>query len=101
MRIDAHQHFWRLDRGDYGWLTPALGTLYRDRLPDALHPLLRAAGIEATVLVQAAPTEAETRYLLDIATAVPWVAGVVGWTELASPGVRDTLRALASHPKLV
>ena len=23
--IDAHQHFWRVDRGDYGWLTPALG----------------------------------------------------------------------------
>ena len=24
LRIDAHQHFWRLDRGDYGWLTTAL-----------------------------------------------------------------------------
>jgi L-fuconolactonase len=28
--IDAHQHFWRLDRGDYGWLTPALGSIHRD-----------------------------------------------------------------------
>jgi hypothetical protein len=23
MRIDAHHHLWTLDRGDYGWLTPA------------------------------------------------------------------------------
>ena len=22
MQIDAHQHFWRTGRGDYGWLTP-------------------------------------------------------------------------------
>lgn len=22
LRIDAHQHFWQLSRGDYGWLTP-------------------------------------------------------------------------------
>ena len=37
--IDAHQHFWRLDRADYGWLTPALGALYRDFGPDDLAPL--------------------------------------------------------------
>ena len=30
MRIDAHQHFWSLARGDYGWLTPALGPIHRD-----------------------------------------------------------------------
>jgi L-fuconolactonase len=36
-RIDAHQHFWRLDRGDYGWLTPDLPTIYRDFTP----PILR------------------------------------------------------------
>jgi L-fuconolactonase len=33
VRIDAHQHYWRIDRGDYGWLTPALGAIYRDFLP--------------------------------------------------------------------
>ena len=36
-RIDAHQHFWRLDRGDYGWLTPALGPIHRDFTPDNIH----------------------------------------------------------------
>ena len=52
--IDAHQHFWRLDRGDYGWLTPALQPLYRDYLPAELAPALQRAGIHSTILVQAA-----------------------------------------------
>ena len=59
MRIDAHQHFWRLSRGDYGWLNPAAGPLFRDYEPGHLAPLLEQAGVGATVLVQAAPTEAE------------------------------------------
>ncbi|MDN3721656.1 hypothetical protein QW131_27020 [Roseibium salinum] len=33
-RIDAHQHFWKLERGDYGWLTEDMGPLYRDYLPE-------------------------------------------------------------------
>lgn len=33
MTIDAHQHFWRLTREDYKWLTPDLSTLYRDFMP--------------------------------------------------------------------
>ena len=61
--IDAHQHFWRLDRGDYGWLTPALAPIFRDFGPDDLVPILSRHRIERTILVQAAPTVEETRYL--------------------------------------
>jgi len=43
--IDAHQHFWRLDRGDYGWLTPESEAIYRDYLPDDLAPQLKRAGV--------------------------------------------------------
>jgi L-fuconolactonase len=94
MRIDAHQHFWKLDRGDYGWLTPALEPLYRDFLPEHLAPHLEGAGISATILVQAAPTEAETRFLLGIARETPFVAGVVGWVDLTAPDAPDRLAAL-------
>jgi len=45
MRIDAHQHFWSLERGDYHWLTPALDSLYRDFGPGDLQPLLARNGI--------------------------------------------------------
>jgi L-fuconolactonase len=45
-------------------------------------------GIEGTILVQAAPTEAETMFLLDIAENAEVVRGVVGWTDFdAADGV--------------
>jgi predicted TIM-barrel fold metal-dependent hydrolase len=56
LRVDAHHHVWRLDRGDYGWLTPALATIYRDFGLTDMEPLLASAGIHATVLVQARAT---------------------------------------------
>jgi L-fuconolactonase len=102
MRIDAHQHFWRVSRGDYGWLTPAAHpAICRDFGPDDLAPLMRAAGVGRTVLVQAAPTAAETAFLLTIATATPFVAGVVGWADLAASDAPVKIEALASDPKLL
>jgi len=93
-QVDAHQHFWRLARGDYGWLTPGLHTLHRDYQPADLEPLLDKHGIQRTVLVQAAPTVAETRYLLDLADAWPVVGAVVGWVDMATHDVAEQLAAL-------
>ena len=100
-RIDSHQHFWRLERGDYGWLTPALEAIHRDYLPEDLAPLLARAGVSSTILVQAAPTEAETRFLLDLARAHEFVAGVVGWVDFESEAAAASIAALATDPKLV
>jgi L-fuconolactonase len=101
MRIDAHQHFWRLDRGDYGWLTRELGPIYRDFGVDDLRPNLAGAGISGTVLVQAAPTEAETEFLLEVADGSGGlVRGVVGWVDFEAPDVRRRLERLARHPLL-
>jgi L-fuconolactonase len=99
-RVDAHQHFWRLSRGDYGWITPDLGVLYRDFGPADLAPLLAGAGIGATVLVQAAPAVAETRFLLHTAAATTFVAGVVGWVDMAAPGAPEAIAELARDPYL-
>jgi len=100
-RIDAHQHFWRIARGDYAWLTPALGAIYRDFNPDDLAPHLAAHGIAASILVQAAPTPAETAFLLDLADKTPFVAGVIGWSEFAAPDAAATIARLAARPLLV
>jgi L-fuconolactonase len=101
-RIDAHQHFWQLARGDYGWLTPALAPIYRDYGPVDLRPHLARCGIARTVLVQAAPTEAETRHLLDLAARSDGlVAGVVGWVDMEAPDAPVRIAALASDPRLV
>jgi len=102
MRIDAHQHFWRLARGDYGWLTTEdFPGLYRDFGPSDLASLLDAASIERTVLVQAAPTAAETAYLLELAAATPFVAGVVGWTDLEASDAPGAIESTAANPKLL
>jgi L-fuconolactonase len=92
---------WTLSRGDYGWLTPELVPIYRDfRLPD-LAPHLAAAAIEGTILVQAAPTEAETMFLLDIAESAELVRGVVGWTDFNAPDGAARIDALAARNLLV
>lgn len=101
MRIDTHQHFWKLERGDYGWLTPELAPLYRDFLPDDLKPLLDAAQLDATIAVQAADSEAETEFLLQLADSHDWIIGVVGWVDLEAETARASLSRLAAHPKLI
>ena len=99
--IDAHQHFWRIERGDYGWLTPKLGPIYRDFLPADLAPILARLDIGATILVQAAPTVAETEFLLAVAKAVPFVAGVVGWVDFDAPDAPEVIDRLAMDRNLV
>lgn len=99
--LDAHQHFWTLARGDYGWLTPKDATLYRDFGPEDLWPQMQAAGITQTILVQAAETEAETEHLLDIAARTGFVAGVVGWLDMLAPDFAARLDAFRTRPKWV
>lgn len=98
--LDAHHHLWTLKRSDYGWLTPDLTALYRDFLPVDLAPLLAAAGVSGTVLVQAAPSEDETRFLLDLAREWPMVRAVVGWTDMTSAATPQRLEQLARDPAL-
>jgi L-fuconolactonase len=102
MRIcDAHQHYWRRARGDYGWL-PRGGVLDRDFLPQHLAPANQAAGVVATVAVQAAPTVAETDFLLELAGgASNGIAGVVGWAPLERPDGVDVLAERAGRGPLV
>ena len=101
MKIDAHQHFWKLARGDYGWLTSDLQPLYRDFGPEDLKPLLERAGIGGTIAVQAADTEAETEYLLSLADVHNWILGVVGWTDLEAEDAPAKIARMAQNPKLV
>ena len=99
MQIDAHQHFWHPGRGDYGWMPKDDPVLSRPYAPAELWPQLQAAGVEATVLVQAAPSIAETEYMLGIADATPWVRGVVGWIDFENPRDLAELQRLSGHPK--
>ena len=85
MKVDAHQHFWNLKRVEYPWLTPAHGPIYRTFEAPELEPLLKEAGVDKTVIVQAANSAEDTDYMLETADAYDWVAGVVGWVPLDDP----------------
>ena len=101
MRIDAHHHLWTLARGDYGWLTPALAPIYRDFALADLAPHLAASKIKGTILVQAAPTEAETMFLLDVAEQAEGVRGVVGWIDFDAADAVVRIETIASRKLLV
>ena len=97
MIVDSHHHFWRVERGDYHWM-PASGVLARDYLPEDLRPLLGRAGVDRTVLVQAAQTEEETAFLLELADETVFVAGVVGWLDFEDEEFAAKLERLMRSP---
>lgn len=99
MFTDSHQHFWQVGRFDYPWMTSDLGVLCRDYLPADLAPILNKNGVSKTVLVQASNSVAESRWLLSLADADSFIAGVVGWVHLMSPDVDAQLDELTAHPK--
>lgn len=99
MQIDAHQHYWNPERSDYGWLTPDLAPLYRTFGPDDLASLRVRAGVSRTVVVQAAPTVDETRYLLDLARDEASIAGVVGWVPMLDADAPALIAELARDAK--
>ena len=81
MRIDSHQHFWKVGRGDYPWMNPADPVLSLDYMPQDIKPHLAKHKIDRTILVQAAPTTA-------------WQGLSAGsiWSALTSP---NSSRAIA------
>lgn len=95
--IDSHHHFWDLDKFDYPWMD-AGSPLAVTFGPDQLRPLLKKAEVEKTVIVQAASSVEETRWLLETAEKTDFVAGVVGWVDLKDPAVGETLDDLAKSP---
>jgi L-fuconolactonase len=97
--IDAHHHVWDLDVRDQDWITgPGMAAIRRSFSVDDLRASASAADVAATVVVQTVTVPAETPELLALAAADPLVAGVVGWTDLTSPGIADDLARLAAGP---
>ncbi|WP_200832568.1 amidohydrolase family protein [Candidatus Halocynthiibacter alkanivorans] len=99
LSIDAHQHFWRIARGDYAWMDDSVSRIRKDYLPQDLAALTKPLGIDGTVVVQAAATVEETEFLLSLADATDWILGVVGWVDLERPDVEETLVRLAKNPR--
>ncbi|MBS0207605.1 MAG: amidohydrolase family protein [Planctomycetes bacterium] len=101
--LDSHQHFWQLSQPfNYAWLrAPELAPICRDFLPEDILPHLRVTGIARSIFVQTQHDLAENRWVLGLAERYDFVAGVVGWVDLASPACADQLAEFRAHPKFV
>jgi L-fuconolactonase len=100
MKIDAHQHFWRYNDREYGWISDRMAALRRDFLPEDLAREQGPLGFDGSVAVQARQSLAETEWLLELADEHPRLRGVVGWVDLCSPEVGAQLDRFAGRPKL-
>ncbi|HLT60110.1 MAG TPA: amidohydrolase family protein [Microlunatus sp.] len=102
MIIDAHQHIWDLDRARYDRLGPHLPSINKTITQEDARPELLAAGIDGTVLVQAADNAEDTEYMLATARDHAEVVAVVGYVPLEDPRrVEAELDRLAGDPVLV
>lgn len=105
MRLDAHQHFWRYEAREYGWITEEMSEIRRDFLPPDLAPLLEQNGFDGSIAVQARQSVEETEWLLELAekdaVGKQFIKGVVGWVDLCVGDVGAELERLAKHVKLV
>jgi L-fuconolactonase len=75
-----------------------MAAIRRDFTLADLAPLTAAAGIDRTILVQVLSSLAETAEFLAMAGEPGPVAGVVGWADLTSGGVRQALDVLRAGP---
>jgi L-fuconolactonase len=100
MRVDAHHHLWCYDVAEYGWIDEPMQMLRRDFLPGDLAQEMQAAGVDATVAVQARQTMEETRWLLELAKNSTLIRGVVGWAAIAAKDFPAVVEELAVEPLL-
>src|SRR5262245_31679191 len=100
MHIDSHQHFWKYDAEEYGWIDDSMRSLRRNFMPQDLELELERNGFDGCVAVQARQTLQETRWLLELANRHPFIRAVVGWVDLRSPELRLQLESLCGNSKL-
>lgn len=91
--MEGYDHSWLEDEG--------LEKICRNYLPDELQPLIQQAGVDQTVFVQTQHSVEETRWVLSLAEQHPWIAGVVGWVDLASGSCEAQVQELKDNPKFV
>jgi L-fuconolactonase len=98
--LDSHQHFWSPGHRFHAWPDAAMPRLHRDFLPADLIAAASGVPLIGTVLVQAQPDDAETDWMLALASGSDMVRAVVGWVDLAAAAAPDRIAMLARHPRM-
>lgn len=96
--IDCHTHFYDPTRPE-GVPFPGKGTpLYRTTLPEHLRAQKMFRRVTGTVVVEASPWVEDNAWLLKLAEKDPFVVGIVGNLQPASPTFAKDLERFAANP---
>ncbi|HET9410887.1 MAG TPA: amidohydrolase family protein [Candidatus Dormibacteraeota bacterium] len=98
MRVDAHHHLWDPARRTYPWMGEELDPIRRRFAPEDLEPLLKAAALDRSIVVQTVSGVSETRDFLAAAKEHQFIGGVVGWVDLMDRRVGATIEDLKAAP---
>lgn len=104
MIIDSHHHFWdrSLSQFDYSWQEKTeLEKICQSFLPEHLKPQIDATGVDKTIFVQTQHNLLENDWALGLTESHDWIAGIVGWVDLASPDCESQVERLKEHTKFV
>ena len=99
MIIDGHVHFWMLQRQDQIDCASRFAGINRDFCPSDLRLVTESFGVSGVVLIQAAPSTAETDFLLDLASKDEFIKAVVGWVDLTRYDVHKQLEQFSKQSK--
>ena len=100
--IDAHQHFWELGRFNYDWLNAdPLEPIRRTYLPADLKTHLDATGVDQSIFVQTQHNVEENRWVLQFCEDNDFLAGMVGWVDLASSDCEAQVEEFNANPYFV
>lgn len=98
--IDSHQHFWQFNPVRDSWINDDMKVIQRDFLPGDLYPVIQAAGVAGTVIVQSDQSEEENVFQLGNAENNDFVKGVVGWVNLQADDVEQKLAHYQQFKKM-
>ncbi len=97
-RIDSHQHYWLYNRNKHAWINDDMSVIRRDFLPQTSSAIMLENDIAGIIAVQADQSEAETDFLIDLASKNDIIKGVVGWVDLRADNIRERLSHYAEFP---
>jgi L-fuconolactonase len=77
-----------------------MAVIRKDFMPNDLKPVYEQNNIAGCVAVQADQTLKETDFLLDLSAKNDFIKGIVGWVDLRSNSIEDTLECYKHANKL-
>ena len=91
LKIDTHQHFWKYHPVKHAWINNEMAVIRKDFMPADLQPLLKNAGVNGCIAVQADEDEDENEFLLALAKENDFIKGIIGWADFLAENISDRL----------